>query len=60
MVFTHPVQSLITNPNGQVVVNNSEDITTYIITEIDLQDVDRRCNRPMGPLKDCRTEIYVK
>jgi len=60
MVFTHPVQSIITDPYGRVLVNNSDDTTTYTITEIDLEDVDRARSRSMSHLKDCRPEIYFK
>jgi predicted amidohydrolase len=60
MVFTHPVQSIITDPRGRVVVNNSDDTTTYTITEIDLEDADRQRSRPMSHLKDCRPDIYFK
>jgi predicted amidohydrolase len=60
MVFTHPVQSIITDPRGRVVVNNSDDAKTFTITEIDLEDVDRARSRSMSHLKDCRPEIYFK
>ena len=60
MVFTHPVQSIITDPRGRVLVNNSDDTTTFTITEIDLEEADRQRNRPMSHLKDRRPEIYFK
>ena len=60
MAFTHPVQSIITDPYGRVITNNSDDTTTYTITEIDLEDADRRRSRSNSHLKDCRPEIYFK
>jgi hypothetical protein len=54
------VQSIITDPRGRVVVNNSDDTTTFTVTEIDLEDVDRARSRSMSHLKDCRPEIYFK
>jgi len=36
IVFTHPGQSLITDPKGAVVCNNEDKSRTYTITEIDL------------------------
>lgn len=36
IVFTHPEQSLITDPGGDVICNNEDVKKTYIVTEIDL------------------------
>ena len=57
IAFTHPHQSLITNPKGKVVCNNEDDSQTFTITEIDLNKVDEK--RKTSPhLKNRRTDVY--
>ncbi len=58
IAFTHPKQSLITGPVGEVVViQNSED-RSYTITEIDLAEVDKARTAEYAHLRDRRPELY--
>ena len=59
IVFTHPVQSLITGPGGEVLVNNTDDAARFTITEIDLSSVDAARTRDYpAHLRDRRPEVY--
>lgn len=60
VAFTHPVQNIVTAPDGRVVTNNFDDNTTFTITEIDLEEVDRRRSREVSHIRDRRPEIYFK
>ncbi len=55
IAFTHPGQSLITGPEGNVVCNNAEEAKTYVITEIDLS---KALANKGGHLVDRRPDIY--
>ena len=59
IVFTHPKQTLITDPEGNVVTNDEHVSHRYVVTEIDLAAVDARRASPMGHLKDRRTDVYL-
>jgi len=55
IVFTHPGQSLLTGPRGEVVCNCTEEKQTYVVTEIDL------CKAPAntgGHIVDRRADVY--
>ncbi len=58
IAFTHPAQSLITDPEGEIVLNETSDATRFAVCEIDLADVDKRRNHEYAHLKDRRPEIY--
>ena len=55
IIFTHPGQSLITGPRGNVVVKNDDDKQTYTITEIDLS---RAKADQSGHIRDRRPDVY--
>ena len=55
IVFTHPGQSLITNPRGAVVCNNEDAGRNYTITEIDLS---RAPADKGGHIVDRRPDVY--
>jgi predicted amidohydrolase len=55
IVFTHPGQSLITNPRGAVVCNNEDEKKTYTITEIDLSKAPANKG---GHIVDRRPDVY--
>jgi predicted amidohydrolase len=55
IVFTHPGQSLITNPRGRVVCNNEDEGKSYTITEIDLSKAPANKG---GHIVDRRPDVY--
>jgi omega-amidase len=55
IVFTHPGQSLITDPKGAVVCNNEDAGKTYTVTEIDLS---RAPANKGGHIVDRRPDVY--
>ncbi len=55
IIFTHPGQSLITGPKGEIVTNNEDPKQTYTITEIDL---DRATATQNNHIRDRRPDVY--
>ena len=55
IIFTHPGQSLITDPRGRVVCNNEDKGKTYAVTEIDLS---RAPANQGGHIVDRRADVY--
>lgn len=55
IVFTHPGQSLITNPRGAVVCNNEDESKTYTVTDIDLSKAPANKG---GHIVDRRPDVY--
>jgi predicted amidohydrolase len=55
IAFTHPGQSLITGPEGNVVCNNEDAIRTHVITEIDLSKAPANQG---GHIADRRPDVY--
>ncbi|MHC4543307.1 MAG: carbon-nitrogen hydrolase family protein [Planctomycetota bacterium] len=55
IVFTHPGQSLITNPRGAVVCNNEDKSKTYTITDINLSKAPANKG---GHIVDRRPDVY--
>lgn len=55
IVFTHPGQSLITDPKGQVVCNNEDKSMTFTVTQIDLSKAPANKG---GHIPDRRTDVY--
>ena len=56
IAFTHPGQSLITGPGGNIVCNNENANQAFTVTEIDLSDalIDKS-----GHLRDRRPDVYT-
>ena len=60
IAFTHPLQSLVTGANGEVLCNEVGLNTTYSITEIDLTQVDaRRDTASRSHLATRRIDLYI-
>ncbi len=55
IAFTHPGQSLITGPEGQVVCNEEGQTKTHVITEIDLSKAPANQG---GHMADRRPDVY--
>jgi len=55
IIFTHPGQSLITGPKGEIVCNNKDKNQSYTITEIDLS---KALADKSGHIIDRRTDVY--
>lgn len=55
IVFTHPGQSLITDPKGRVACNNEDKEKAYTVTEIDLS---RAPANKGGHIAGRRTDVY--
>lgn len=59
IAFTHPLESLLTDPEGEVVVDETCEQVSFSVTEIDLAAVDQRRARESSHLKDRRTDLYT-
>lgn len=55
IVFTHPGQSLITDPKGAIVCNNEDKDKTWTVTEIDLAKAPANKG---GHIADRRPDVY--
>ena len=55
ITFTHPGQSLITGPEGQIVCNEENETKTFIMTEIDLSKAPANKG---GHIVDRRPDVY--
>jgi len=55
IVFTHPGQSLVTGPEGQIVCNEGSEARTFIVTEIDLSKAPANKG---GHIADRRPDVY--
>ncbi|MFC1672126.1 carbon-nitrogen hydrolase family protein [Planctomycetota bacterium] len=58
IAFTHPGQSLITGPTGDIVCNNRVEGDRYTITEVSLSEADAARADDYGHLKDRRPDAY--
>ncbi len=58
IAFTHPQQSLITDPRGEVIVNNETEKDRITISEIDISMVDQVCLGESSHIKDRRPDVY--
>ncbi len=59
IAFTHPGQSLVTDPLGNIVVDENDPAAPYSICEVDLTLVNRRRARDNSNLKGRRSDLYV-
>ena len=59
IAFTHPGQSLITGPQGQVMQYNENSEQKFMIADIDLAAVDQVRAGPSSHLKDRRGDLYT-
>ncbi len=60
IAFTHPGQSLVTGPEGEILKNEESENAEFTITEIDLSDADSARQKGLAHLKDRRPEVYFK
>jgi hypothetical protein len=58
IAFTHPAQSLITDPEGRIVVNETSPHVEFVVTDIDLERVDAVRSGPSAHLCDRRPDVY--
>lgn len=58
IAFTHPLQSLLTDPTGEIICNDARGNVSFSSTEIDLSQVDEVRARDSAHLKDRRPELY--
>ena len=59
IAFTHPAQSLVTDPTGEVLCDETTTEAAYTMTEIDLSRVDAVRAGPAAHLRDRRTDLYI-
>ncbi len=58
IVFTHPRQSLITGPEGEVITNEKHKSRKLVVTEINLDRVDKVRSGECSHLRDLRKDVY--
>jgi len=58
IAFTHPGQSLVTGPTGQVMVNKESEAVAFALSDIDLAEADKVRSGPSAHLKDRRPWVY--
>ena len=59
IAFTHPRQSLVTDPAGKILCNETAPHPAFSITEIDLSEADRVRTGPSAHLRDRRPDCYT-
>jgi predicted amidohydrolase len=59
IAFTHPGQSLVTAPDGEVLCDDRSSETEYAVTDVDLSKADESRAGDYGHLKDRRSDIYL-
>ena len=59
IAFTHPKQSLLTSPRGEIVCNDTDADTRFTVTEVDLGETERVRAGRSAHLRDRRPELYV-
>jgi predicted amidohydrolase len=59
IAFTHPAQSLVTAPTGEIVVNDRARDATFTVSELDLAQTDAVRARENSHLGDRRTDLYL-
>ena len=58
IAFTHPQQSLVTDPRGNVLADDRDEKRRYSVTTIDLMQADVQRASPSDHLRDRRTDVY--
>ena len=58
IAFTHPQQSLVTGPLGEIVCNDRSADARFSVTDVDLSEVDRVRGGESGHLRDRRGDLY--
>jgi predicted amidohydrolase len=60
IAFTHPAQSLVTDPSGKTLLDDSDENTAFSICEVNLADANRRRARDNSFLKARRSDLYLR
>lgn len=58
IAFTHPAQALVTDPQGEIVLNETSPEAAFAVSEIDLAAVDKARAQELAHLKARRPELY--
>jgi predicted amidohydrolase len=59
IAFTHPAQSLVTAPNGEIVIDDRSEDAPFAVSEINLSDADAVRARENSHLRYRRTDLYL-
>ena len=59
IAFTHPGQALITGPGGHILRNETSPDVPFVVTEVDLSEVDRARAGASAHLRDRRPDVYT-
>ncbi len=59
IAFTHPAQSLVTGPAGEIICNETDEGAGYSITEVDLSQAHVARTSPAAHLRDRRVDLYI-
>lgn len=59
IAFTHPAESLVTDPRGDIILNETSDAVSFAVCEIDLTEVDCVRAGPSAHLRDRRSDLYI-
>jgi beta-ureidopropionase len=60
IAFTHPRQALLTGPTGEVICNETRDDVPFVVSTIDLAEVDRVRAGTSAHLRDRRPDVYTR
>jgi predicted amidohydrolase len=60
IAFTHPRQSLITDPTGEILCDETGRDARFAVTPVDLSRVDAVRSGPSAHLRDRRPDLYVR
>lgn len=58
IAFTHPGQALVTGPKGQIVCNEVSAAKPFVLSQIDLSEVDQIRSAEHSHLQDRRPDVY--
>lgn len=58
IAFTHPGQSLVTGPRGEVICNNQSGDARWTLCTVDLAQVEAVRSTPSAHLRDRRSDLY--
>lgn len=59
IAFTHPGQALVTGPKGNILTDERSPDAPFVVSELDLTEVDRVRAGPSAHLRDRRADVYA-
>jgi predicted amidohydrolase len=59
IAFTHPGQALVTGPKGEVLTDERAPDVLFVVSELDLAEVDKVRTGPSAHLRDRRPDVYA-